>query len=101
MSKPQRDVDSARAGSRYWLLLALLLFIASQLLAAEHRHADRIGFHGDCAVCVLSAAGGAAAIDSAWRYPLPMLAAIYLHRRGGRSRPAAIRFCDSRAPPLH
>lgn len=101
MSNPPRQSLAVRAGSRHWLLLALLLFVGGQTLAAEHRHGDLLNLHSDCSVCVLSAASGSAAVDSAWPDPIPALAAEYTDHATGRSRPAAVRFCDSRAPPRH
>ena len=65
----------------------------------ENRHGDLLNLHSDCSVCVLSAVSGSAAVDSPWPDPIPALTAEYADHAIGRSRPAAVRFCDSRAPP--
>lgn len=97
ISAPARHVVSARRP--YWLLLALALFVAGQCLSVSHWHDfdNRADF--DCALCVLSSASGAAALDSAWPSlatvlaALVFLVAVYALQRGVR------RFHDSRAPP--
>ena len=95
------NINKTRARRPYWLLLALVLFFAGQIATASHWHNDLNKVDADCALCMLSSANSAAAIDSA----LPVIAVVLFAciflfilpvTRSGFSR------CyDSRAPPFH
>ncbi len=97
----QHDIDKRRARRPYWLLLVLALFVAGQVAAAGHWHDNSDTHHADCALCLLSSANGAAAIDSTVPFIAVALSEfVFLFTlpatRGGFSR------CyDSRAPPVH
>ena len=101
------EFNKASAVRPYWLLLALVLFLAGQVATAAHWHDDRAAFGDqssldlDCALCVLSSAAGAALTSD----PL-ILASIALctfiftaitRTFIARRAPAY----DSRAPPFH
>ncbi len=83
----------------WWLLLALALFLAGQTLAAAHWHDDSQGLDSDCALCVYSSTATAAVAAAGWQTPIVIVAAI-LFSLVTSVRLVAVRFCDSRAPPV-
>lgn len=86
----------------WWLLLALALFFAGQTLAAAHRHDDGIGgksSDGDCALCIYSSTA-TAAVSTAGLQAAVIFAAVIGFTQAAGIRRAAVRFCDSRAPPV-
>lgn len=83
----------------WWLLLALALFLAGQTLAAAHWHDDSQGLDSDCALCVYSSTATAAVTAAGWQIPVVVIAAIAFTLVTGVQL-IAVRFCDSRAPPV-
>ena len=85
----------------YWLLLVLALFIAGQAAVAGHWHDKGDPHRAECALCALSSANSAAAIDS---QPLIIVAAlfvaVYLFTLPSISVGCS-RCYDSRAPPAY
>jgi len=95
--------DIRRSRRPWWLLLALALFFGGQTLAAVHHHDEDLVHKGqlvdhDCALCVY--ASMAAAIgDAGWLFAIPLIVAAWFALRVSLRR-AAVRFFDSRAPPV-
>lgn len=86
----------------WWLLLALALFLAGQTLATAHRHDDSLGSTGadaDCALCIYSSTATAAVSIASLQMAVIFAAIVGFAPFAGILR-AAVRFCDSRAPPF-
>lgn len=98
MNSPSRNGrDSGRRP--YWLLLVLALFLAGQAASAGHWHDSANTADHDCALCVLSSAGGAALQSSGWQPLAIALCAFTAYFFLTSLRRGAVRFHDSRAPP--
>lgn len=92
--------DSTRSRRPYWLLLVLALFMAGQCLSVSHWHATTSGSDFDCALCVLSSANQGSAPASGWLLlDLAFFSFVFLLLTCGVRR-SALRFHDSRAPPV-
>lgn len=85
----------------YWLLLALVLFLAGQIASAQHWHnavSDAADY--DCALCVLSGATAAIIPDALIIAVIALVTFVSIEI----ARPLACRCIyayQSRAPPLH
>jgi hypothetical protein len=93
-----------RSRRPWWLLLTLALLLAGQTLAASHWHDESFAHKGksldsDCALCVYSSTATAAFSMVDFQIAVVIAAAVWFILATG-VRLVAIRFCDSRAPPL-
>ncbi len=95
------EFNKSRASRPYWLLLALALFFAAQIVSTSHWHdAASNTLDGDCALCVLSSATGAAIVSDTFTiasivfaiFIISHVARIFVFRR--------VCSYNSRAPPL-
>ena len=86
----------------YWLLFALVLFLAGQCLSSAHWHDSDQLPDAECALCLLSSANSGAMLTDAW---LPLVVVIIcapiFFYRNAQVRRIAQRFYDSQAPPSH
>jgi hypothetical protein len=81
------------------LLLVLALFLGGQIASNSHWHDTTAPVDADCALCMLSSANGAAAVDSAWKLQVAPFGVFVISLLLVALRRAAVRFHDSRAPP--
>lgn len=95
------EIHKTRARRPYWLLLALVLFVAGQIATASHWHNDLNKIDADCALCVLSSATSAAIVDSALPIISVVLCAFILAEITQAIAHRCVRSYDSRAPPQH
>jgi hypothetical protein len=83
----------------YWLLLALLLYVAGQCLSAAHWHNNEHALDAECALCLFSSATGDAVAAGAWLGLSVILCAWLSVFYAAPVRRTATRFHDSQAPP--
>jgi hypothetical protein len=99
MTASELNGTSQRGRRPYWLLLALLLYVAGQCLSAAHWHNSEHASDAECALCLFSSASGDAVVAAGWMGLSIALCAWLSAFYTARVRRTTARFHDSRAPP--